>query len=57
MKYIDLKSDEVTNPTEEMGEVMKNDKVEDELSRKNLTLNELEENTSKLFGMGSRYTI
>lgn len=54
MKYIDLKSDKVTKPTQKMGEAMKKDMVEDELLRNNPALNELEEYNSKLFGMGSK---
>jgi len=53
MKYIDLRSDTVTKPTEEMREAMKNAMVGDDVFRDDPTVNELEEYAAKLFGMES----
>ena len=53
MKHIDLRSDTVTKPTEEMREAMKNALVGDDVFRDDPTVNELEEYAAKLFGMES----
>ena len=53
MKYIDLRSDTVTKPTEEMREAMKNAMVGDDVFGDDPTVNELEEYAAKLFGMES----
>ena len=53
MKYIDLRSDTVTKPTEDMRVAMKNASVGDDVFGDDPTVNELEEYAAKLFGMES----
>jgi len=53
MKYIDLRSDTVTKPTEDMRVAMKNAAVGDDVFGDDPTVNELEEYAAKLFGMES----
>jgi len=49
-KMIDLRSDTVTRPTQEMREAMKNAEVGDDILREDPTVIELEELAAKIFG-------
>lgn len=50
MKYIDLRSDTVTRPTEEMLKAMVEAEVGDDVFSDDPTMNEFEEYTAKIFG-------
>lgn len=50
MKYIDLRSDTVTMPTDEMRQAMANAIVGDDVFSDDPTMNELEEETAKMLG-------
>lgn len=50
-RVVDLRSDTVTEPTEEMREAMRNARVGDDVYGEDPTVNELEEMAAKSFGM------
>ena len=51
MEYIDLRSDTVTHPTQEMREAIFNAEVGDDYYRDDATVNQLEEEVAELTGM------